>query len=151
MTEPQVVVDHVVLLIHGIRTEADWQEMVVRKLEAPGIRAFPIKYGYFDAFKFLIPGFRNQPLVKVLKEIRLVRDRFPTAKLSIIAHSFGTYVVSQLLQENFDIRLHRTLFCGSVVKTNYPWEKVLRQVTEDQVVNECGKSDVWPVIGTWQH
>jgi len=29
---------------------------------------------------------------------------------------------------------------------------VLRQITEDQVVNECGKSDVWPVIAqsvTW--
>jgi hypothetical protein len=146
-------VEHVVLLIHGIRTEADWQEMVVQQLTSPQVRVFPIKYGFFDAFQFLLPGpTRKGPMQKVLKEIRIVRDRFPTAKLSIIAHSFGTHVVSQLLQNNFDIRLFRTLFCGAVVQRNYPWEKVLRQITEDQVVNECGKSDVWPVIAqsvTW--
>lgn len=146
-------VDHVVLLIHGIRTEADWQEMVVRQLEGPSIRVFPIKYGFFDVFQFLIPGpTRMWPIQRVLKEVRLVRDRFRTAKLSIVAHSFGTYIVSQLVRDNFDIRLFRILFCGSVVPSTFAWEKVLRQITEDQVVNECGKSDIWPVFAqavTW--
>jgi len=46
----------VILLIHGIRTQADWGPMVRSRLEVPGkIEVIPIKYGYFDAFRFWFP------------------------------------------------------------------------------------------------
>ena len=51
----------VVLLIHGIRTQADWGPMVRSKLEVPGkIEVIPIKYGYFDAFRFWFPFWTTQ-------------------------------------------------------------------------------------------
>ena len=93
----------VVLLIHGIRTEADWGPMVRSKLEVPGqIEVIPIKYGYFDAFRFWFPFWtRNKSIERVYTQIRVAlqvaRKKDAHVKLSIIAHSFGTYIIARLL------------------------------------------------------
>jgi len=85
----------IVLLIHGIRTQADWGPMVGSKLEVPGqIEVIPIKYGYFDALRFWFPLWtRNKPIERVYTQIRVALQRYrrshPDAKLSIVAHSFG--------------------------------------------------------------
>jgi hypothetical protein len=142
----------VVLLIHGIRTEADWGPMVRSKLEVPGrIEVIPIKYGYFDAFRFWFPFWtRNKPVEKVYVQIRVALQKFrrdhPDAKLSIIAHSFGTYVVGQILKREFDLKIHRLILCGSVLPQAFPWHEYQGRFDDDNVVNECGKSDIWPVL-----
>src|SRR5262245_40747131 len=42
-------IQDLILLVHGIRTFANWQPMVKRVLEEiPNTRVIPIKYGYFD-------------------------------------------------------------------------------------------------------
>lgn len=144
----------VVLLIHGIRTQAEWQQMVAKKLEVAGkIKVFPIMYGFFDALRFWCPVFtRSFPINRVLTQIRVARDQYPNAKVSIIAHSFGTYVIGHILQSNFDIKFHRIVLCGSVLPQYFPWERILRQITPENIVNECGSKDIWPVIAqcsTW--
>ena len=51
---------------------------------------------------------REAPVKKLLWRIRFARDKLPTAKLSVIAHSFGTYAIGKILKDNaFHIRLHR--------------------------------------------
>ena len=58
-----------VLLIHGIRTQAEWQGWLSHLLENAGCVVVPLKYGYFDAFSFLIPLlFRWIPI----REVRVV-------------------------------------------------------------------------------
>ena len=142
----------VVLLIHGIRTQADWGPMVRSKLEVPGqIEVIPIKYGYFDAFRFWFPLWtRNKPIERVYKQIRVALQRYrrdhPEAKMSIIAHSFGTYVVGEILKREFDLKIHRLILCGSVLPQNFPWEQYQGRFDEDKVINECGKADIWPVL-----
>lgn len=142
----------VVLLIHGIRTQADWGPMVASKLEVPGqVGVIPIKYGYFDAFRFWFPFWtRNQPIERVNKQIRVALQRsrrnHPDAKLSIIAHSFGTYVVGEILKREFDLKIHRLILCGSVLPQDFPWEQYQGRFDDDKVINECGKSDIWPVL-----
>ena len=148
----------VVLLIHGIRTQADWGPMVRAKLEVPGqIEVIPIKYGYFDAFRFWSPFWtRNKPVEKVYIQIRVALQKYkrdhPDAKLSIIAHSFGTYVVGQILKREFDLQIHRLILCGSVLPQDFPWHEYQGRFDDDKVVNECGKADIWPVLaqsGSW--
>ena len=142
----------VVLLIHGIRTEADWGPMVRSKIEVPGqIEVIPIRYGYFDAIRFWFPFWtRNKPIERVYKEIRVALQKYrrshPDAKLSIIAHSFGTYIVGEILKRGFDLQFHRLILCGSVLPQDFPWEQYQGRFDDDKVVNECGKSDIWPVL-----
>ena len=69
----------VVLLIHGIRTQADWGPMVRSRLEVPGqIEVIPIKYGYFDAFRFWLPFWtRTRPIERVYTQIRVATPGGP--------------------------------------------------------------------------
>ncbi|MGA2700074.1 MAG: hypothetical protein ABSH35_03120 [Isosphaeraceae bacterium] len=126
--------------------------MVRSKLEVPGqIEVIPIRYGYFDAFRFWSPFWtRKKPVEKVYIQIRVALQKYkrdhPDAKLSIIAHSFGTYVVGQILKRGFDLQIHRLILCSSVLPQDFPWHEYQGRFADDKVVNECGKADIWPVL-----
>jgi pimeloyl-ACP methyl ester carboxylesterase len=145
---------HVVALIHGIRTYGHWQERAKSILEQDEeFKAIPIRYGYFDIFRFLtpIPIVRNAPIKKVLKQIRSIEELYPNAKFSIVAHSFGTYSISQILLTEPDIRFHRIIFCGSVVSDNYRWWLVSNSF-DSPLRNDCSHLDIWPAFAkaiTW--
>jgi Leucine Rich repeats (2 copies) len=103
-------ITEVVLLIHGIRDFAEWQDMVSTVLaEIPATEISPLKYGRFDALKFWFPLWtRRAPIRKILRRIRDAHARNPSAKLSVIAHSFGTYAIGKILNRNPDHRIAPT-------------------------------------------
>lgn len=144
---------HVVLLVHGIRTQAEWQQAVVEALQADtGIEVIPTRYEYFDALRFLLPFrlTRARPIERIATLVRDVLAREPRPRLSVLAHSFGTYIIGQILREDGDIKLHRLALFGSILPDDYPWELVSGRV--EQVVNDCGFRDRWPVLAktvTW--
>lgn len=143
------VIEHVVLLIHGIRTQADWQEMVVDVLEGSTTKVIPIRYGYFDVFRFWFPfKTRSKPINRVEKEIENVKELYPKARLSIIAHSYGTYIIGRILHSNFNLNIDKLIFCGSVLKASYSWEEAYRRgnIKKEGIINECGKKDIWPIL-----
>jgi hypothetical protein len=63
----------------------------------------------------------------------------------VIAHSFGTYVISCLLRDEFDIRFHRVIFCGCVVPYDFPFENVVSKF-QPPILNEVGTEDIWPAM-----
>ena len=67
------------------------------------------------------------------------------ALLSVVAHSFGTFVIAHLIQENFDIKFHRVIFCGSVVRYGFPFEQFQNRFAQP-IVNEVGTRDIWPAM-----
>ncbi len=155
MTEPR----HIVFLLHGIRTQGEWAQRTASILESnPQIRARPIRYEFFDVLRFLIPLsiFRERPVRRISRLIRDELSRQPTA-LSVVAHSFGTFVVAKLLEKEPDIRFHRLIFCGSIVPDTFDWERYGHRLGADcegdwQVLNDCGMQDLWPVLAksiTW--
>lgn len=145
---------HVVVLIHGIRTHASWGEMVAAVLESKcDVRVIPIKYGYFDLFRFLCPILtRSSPIRKIRRELRAVRSLYPNAEISVIAHSFGTYALFKSLLER-DIKLHRVILCGSIISAKkFQRLDYASQLSSDIILNDCGTHDIWPVIAssvTW--
>ena len=145
--------EHLVILIHGIRTQGSWGEMVAAVLEGTGpAKAIPIKYGYFDVFRFLCPVFtRTAPVRKILRELRHLRADHPTARISVIAHSFGTYAIMKALQER-EIILDRLILCGSIIPESFHRAEFRSQLGQDAVLNDCGTHDIWPVLAksiTW--
>jgi hypothetical protein len=141
----QAPVTHVVLLVHGIRTTAVWQEMVAQELEAtPGVRAIPLGFEYVDAFSFWFPfGTRARPVRKLLGKIRHAKARHPQAEFSVIAHSFGTYSVFRLLEGEPDLQFKRIILCGSIVSHDAPWAALEPRI-QDEIINDCGTRDGWP-------
>lgn len=136
----------VVALIHGIRTAAGWQEKARETLIADGkVVVLPIGYGYFDVIRFLGP-WRGKPIAKVEHELRDLQRLHNGSDLVVMAHSFGTYVVSKILQSSPDIRITRLLLCGSIIPTSYRWDLLPHDFTSQRCVNEVGTRDIWPVF-----
>jgi pimeloyl-ACP methyl ester carboxylesterase len=63
---------------------------------------------------------------------------------SIIAHSFGTYIVARALEQFPEIKFHRIILCGSIVRRDYPWSKILDRGQAECVLNDYGAKD-WVV------
>src|SRR6266446_2881222 len=106
--------DRVILLIHGIRTQAEWQGLVQQALQkqgsAPGddIKVVPLGYEYFDVFRFLCPFWtRRKAIERMHEKIRDAIDVYPGRPVSIVAHSFGTYLVVKILESHPDIGIER--------------------------------------------
>jgi hypothetical protein len=70
----------------------------------------------------------------------------PDAKLSILAHSFGSYIVAEILADRPDIVVHRLAFCGSIVPHNHRFIRQLGPRIRTQVVNDVGSKDFWPAL-----
>lgn len=144
---------HIVLLVHGIRDFARWQDDIRKTLEEAKLGVELTNYGRMNLFKFLLPlpYFRKRAAAELLRQIYMVLDAYPGARISVIAHSFGTFAVSQIIKDNFNIRFHRIIFCGSVVPYNFKFED-FRGRFEEPIINEVGTRDPWPAIAesvTW--
>src|SRR5262249_24981030 len=131
--------EHVVVLIHGIRDYALWQNKIGMTLARAGFIPEPTNYGRFNLVKFLIPvsHFRRSAVDEVWEQIRIVRLKHPGAKLSVIAHSFGTYVVASLIKRNFDLNAYKIIFCGSVVPYKFRFQDFHGRFA-DPIINEVG-------------
>jgi hypothetical protein len=71
--------------------------------------------------------------------------------LDDIAHSFGTYILANILFRAFDLIAYRVVFCGSVVKYNFPFHQIADRFTTP-ILNEVGAKDIWPAMAesiTW--
>ena len=145
----------VVILIHGIRTHAEWQEKIPEWLDlGPDTIVKPIGYGRFDLFRFLSPlRTRQKPIDILTREIDDLIARYPSHayRKVVIAHSFGTYAISKILEARPSIELDDLLLCGSIVPADYNWIQIRKQV-KGTILNDCGRRDIWPVIArsvTW--
>jgi O-acetyl-ADP-ribose deacetylase (regulator of RNase III)/pimeloyl-ACP methyl ester carboxylesterase len=160
----EVIPDHAVALIHGIMTEANWFDRVDKLLRTNDHQLYPIPCGFgtFDVVRFLTPGKLTKRAVirKVERELlRLCKDE-SFKYVSVVAHSFGTYILSQILRKHSDIKLHRVILCGAVLPQHYNWEQHRDQINvfnssthrTYRVMNDCGWKDNWPVFAkfmTW--
>ena len=153
MPPPNPEQKHVVILVHGIRDYALWQSRVRSELEAAGFVVEPTNYGRFGLVQFLapVPFFRRWAISQIGEEIRIVKQSYPGARFSIIAHSFGTYIIASLIKKTFDLNASRIIFCGSVVSYRFRFQDYERRFVAP-ILNEVGTRDAWPAIAqsvTW--
>jgi hypothetical protein len=144
---------HIVVIVHGIRDFALWQNSVRSVLEGAGFEVEATNYGRLNLVQFLLPlrYFRKRAIATVWRQIRIVRQNKPQSPISVVAHSFGTFVISHLMKENFDIEFHRIIFCGSVVPYGFEYEQIQNRFTPP-IINEVGTRDIWPAMAesiTW--
>jgi pimeloyl-ACP methyl ester carboxylesterase len=135
----------VIFLIHGIRDRARWQSLVKRVLEEiDGVVVIPIRYGYFDAFRFWLPVWtREEPIRYTREQIQIGKNRYRVGNYSVIAHSFGTYTISKVLAQTKDLVLDRLVLCGCIIPNDYPWEHLSGRIN-NKVINDFGTRDIWP-------
>jgi pimeloyl-ACP methyl ester carboxylesterase len=140
--------ERLVILVHGILTFADWQSKVGTVLKKAKLNVAETNFGLLDLITFLLPVkyFRRKRIDKVLRQLRHARIESPNAKISILAHSFGTYIVAEILASEPDITVHRVVFCGSIVPFDHPFVNEIGRRVTDRVVNDVGSRDIWPAF-----
>jgi hypothetical protein len=71
-------------------------------------------------------------------------NRYPNAKVSLICHSFGTYLLAKSF-ENLSVynspTFDKVILCGSVLKVEYDWQNEVDKFSLGMIVNDCGISD----------
>src|ERR1043166_5822792 len=109
--------------VHGIRTHASWQKQVGEVAADWNIKAVSFEYGYFTAPQFLLGLSRA-------KKVQKFYDWYTSALLenqdkvdindfrkrpSIVAHSFGTYLVANCMLKRRDVKFDKIILCGSIL------------------------------------
>ncbi len=143
----------IVVTLHGIRTHAKWQRSFSEVASEHNLacRLDRWNFGYFSTLRFLIPWTRWS---RIAWFRRTYQEEFPELVLnrasrelpSIVAHSFGTYILGYALLRYPYLRFNKVILCGSILPTNFPWATVLARGQVQAVRNEYGAEDTWTGI-----
>ena len=138
---------HLVITVHGIRTFGEWQERLEALLKgantAQAITVSHYKYGYFSTIAFLIPFLRWLVTLRFRKALVSIATANQWDRIDLVGHSFGTHILAWGL---YGIpveerpRINTIILAGSVLKSGFPWDKLLGQSVR-RLVNDCGTKD----------
>lgn len=142
----------ILVLIHGIRTDGAWQRQVQQELHGiPNLQVHDLGYDVVTGIQLASP-FRSGPVNKIVRDIRRLKVEEPLAQVSVIAHSFGTYIVSRILEDHPDIKFEKIVLSGCLIKRSYPWDRNAQGMRKSEIINDVGVRDIWPLIAsctTW--
>jgi len=140
-------VEHVVFIMHGIRDRGFWTKEIGRKIHTlaegrgKSYKVIRAGYGYFPMLRFLLLAERQKNVRWFMDEYTEALARYPRAKFGFIGHSNGTYLLASALQLYKACRFERVAFAGSVVRTRFPWDELIRRHSVSGVRNYVATSD----------
>lgn len=147
MSQPSTVPRRVIT-VHGIRTTGAWQKELNDVLEENDIRHSPFDYGYLKLAMFINPRRRDKEIDRFRNWVsQYVNDEHQIP--SIIAHSFGTYIVANALLKYEELKLDSLILCGSIIDEDYPWGIIVERGQVRRVLNESGSKDIWAKLVPW--
>ncbi len=136
-----------VMSLHGIRTRGVWQKDLVPVLARAGFIPYALDYGTFSTFSFASGRARENKLKWLIEEYGHVTADAESRRPSIIAHSFGTYLVKGAIDHG--LRFDKVIFAGSIVASDFGWPRVLESGQVNLVRNDFGALDPWPRMSRW--
>jgi pimeloyl-ACP methyl ester carboxylesterase len=136
----------IVVTLHGIRTRGQWQKQVTPYLARHGLIPYHLDYGFLGVLSFVLPWTRANRVQWLRDELRDLMDRTGAKRVSVIAHSFGTWLALEALEaENGNLRFDRVVLTGSIVRRDFPWEQTIRRKRWAQAVRNERAAGDWVV------
>lgn len=146
----------VVFPLHGIRTEARWRDAFHGVAVNRGwkVRLAAWYFGKFSILFFLFAPARAAKLRwfrdTYSREMKSTDVGLKDGELpSIIAHSFGTYILGHALLRYPFLRFNKILLCGSILPQDFSWVALIRHGQVHAVRNEYGVRDTWAAMVRW--
>jgi pimeloyl-ACP methyl ester carboxylesterase len=154
-TDPDVT--DVVFVIHGIRDTGYWTQKLARRVKAEGDKApftadgkprkrkFAMEtstYGYFAMLPFVLYWTRRAKVEWLMDQYVENKARYPNAIFSFVGHSNGTYLLAKALNDYPACRFEHVVFAGSVVSTDYNWNRVIAAKRVGKIYNFVATSDL---------
>jgi pimeloyl-ACP methyl ester carboxylesterase len=143
--EPKVICS-----LHGIRTLGLWQKeladlVAVQRWQHRNARW---SYGKFSSISFLRPDTREAKIDWLREtysaEINDVQSGISEENLpSVVAHSYGTYILGYTLLRYDFVRFDKVILCGSILPRDFPWDVIIGRGQVQGVRNEYGVRDPW--------
>lgn len=128
------------ITVHGIRSVADWNAEVAHISSSNGWIFAPYQYGYVWGVQILSEDVRKRIVDGFRAHIDQIYERYH-CHISVIAHSFGTYVVAKYLL-GFDfvpVPLDTFIMTGSILSESLDIEKFRGRAAH--VLNEVAPND----------
>ena len=136
----------IVVTLHGIRTRGHWQKQITPYLARHGLIPYHLDYGFFGLLSFVLPWARARRVQWLRNELRDLMDRTGARRVSLIAHSFGTWLALEVLEaENGNLRFDRVVLTGSIVRRDFPWAEALQRDRRVQAVRNERATGDWVV------
>ncbi len=138
----------------GARRGAEWIPHISLLASTSGWAVAPYYYGYQD-ISILGDNKAKTKAVHGLREWLSGIQPHWNRPISIIAHSFGSYIVARYLQEAKDIAvaIDSIILCGSILTTDFDWISFLESGKVARVLNTVAEEDEWvrllPQGGVW--
>jgi hypothetical protein len=142
--------DVVVYSVHGIQTFAKWQndldDILNSDSQGQVIEHIPYKYHHYPIIHFLSSGKRVTEVKKLSKDIQLLANRYPEARICLIGHSFGTFLIAESLKSlNVRLNIDKVILSGSVLNSDYDWSGIISKHNIQGIINECASND-WALV-----
>src|ERR1700746_2486262 len=140
-----------VMCIHGIRTHAKWQKDAGEIFSVNLIPSCPYDFGKYGLHRFLFSFFNDRMVERFYRyydekvhegDLKLNPEN-PAKRPSVIAHSFGTYIVGYCMLKRKDVRFDKVILCGSILPVDFDWITLFKRGQVNFVRNEYGTNDVW--------
>ncbi|WIL44499.1 hypothetical protein QPJ96_21840 (plasmid) [Pantoea agglomerans] len=137
----------VLVTIHGIMTHAEWNANLIPIANSNGWIVAPYIYGFTSADILFNKAKRKEAVDAFRDWIFSVQENFcqKGEKISVIAHSFGTYLIGAYL-DGFDefppVNFNTIILTGSILNEDYDWESCAG-FKVGRVRNEIAPNDQW--------
>lgn len=134
--------EQIVITIHGVESRGEWMDQVHPELTGiDDLKHYPHYYGRFRFWNVARFRHRGREIRKFYSEYSRVRELHSDMAPSVIAHSFGTHIISQALLKFPSIEFDRVILCGSIVSRDYDWNTLVRSGRVGRIRNEVARND----------
>ncbi|WP_406824127.1 GNAT family N-acetyltransferase [Pedobacter sp. KACC 23697] len=128
-----------IITVHGIRRTNRWYENLPTFQEAKdhNLEILYFDYGYFSFWKFVRKKHREKILEKFCSfySENIKDNKFPP---SVVAHSFGTYIVYQAMKKYDVIKFDKIIFCGSILNEKTDFRPMIKNKQFAVLKNDHG-------------
>jgi pimeloyl-ACP methyl ester carboxylesterase len=135
--------EKVLVTVHGIRSHAEWNAEVTLIAGANGWVVAPFHYGYVNPTVFVSRDSRQEIVDKFRDFLSDVRMIAGVTSVSVLAHSFGTYVAMNYIM-GFDqppMLFDTMILTGAILDENLDFTSLNGKV--GHVINEIAPNDEW--------
>lgn len=137
------------IVIHGMNSRANWQEEFSWQIANRLRYSAPVliyKYGW-ATIDVLVKWLHRRLAKRLGERIRIaieqsIRSQRPP-RPDIIAHSFGTHLLSLILEDSdfADLTLGRIITAGSIIRPDFDWERQIASGRIEAVLNHVAEKD----------
>lgn len=136
----------IVFSVHGINTHGEWQKEFDQyiKENISEYKHLLYDYQYFPVTSFLYPPRRKIEVERLTREFQLIARKYPNAKVQLVGHSFGTYLIAEALKNipnEHSPTFDKVVLNGSVLKSGYNWSEIVTKHGISKIVNNCALND----------